>query len=109
MKQSQYNSYDDLPLFLNAEAGAPGKTQHSGFAGERRSSGMSEFSPILGGNEGYGTGDDEAKVLGVSSSTSYELMHEPDFPVLNVGSRMVVPKDAFIQWVTKHTEGGVLE
>ena len=37
MKQSQYNSYDDLPLFLNAEAGAPGKTQHSGFAGERRS------------------------------------------------------------------------
>ena len=36
---------------------------------------MSEFSPILGGNEGYGTGDDEAKVLGVSSSTSYELIH----------------------------------
>ena len=54
MKQSQYNSYDDLPLFLNA--------------------------------------DMVAKVLGVSSSTSYELMHEPDFPVLNVGSRMVVPK-----------------
>lgn len=50
-----------------------------------------------------------AKVLGVSSSTSYELMHEPDFPVLNVGSRMVVPKEAFIQWVTKHTEGGVRE
>ena len=75
MKQSQYNSYDDLPLFLNA--------------------------------------DIVAKVLGVSSSTSYELMHEPmhepDFPVLNVGSRMVVPKEAFIQWVTKHTEGGVRE
>ena len=51
----------------------------------------------------------KAKVLGVSSSTSYELMHEPDFPVLNVGSRMVVPKEAFIQWVTKHTEGGVRE
>ena len=105
MKQSQYNSYDDLPLFLNAEAGVLGKTQHSGFAGERRSGGMSEFSPILGGNEGYGTSDDEAKVLGVSSSTSYE----PDFPVLNVGSRMVVPKEAFIQWVTKHTEGGARE
>lgn len=37
MKQSQYNSYDDLPLFLNA--------------------------------------DIVAKVLGVSSSTSYELFY----------------------------------
>ena len=27
------------------------------------------------------------KVLGVS------LMHEPDFPVLKIGSRMVVPKE----------------
>ena len=50
-----------------------------------------------------------ANVLGVSISSAYELMHEPDFPVLNVGSRMVVPKEAFIQWVTKHTEGGVRE
>ena len=49
MKQSQYNSYDDLPLFLNA--------------------------------------DIVAKVLGVSSSTSYELMHEPDFllPTFSTG------------------------
>ena len=30
-----------------------------------------------------------AKVLGVSPSTGYELIHEPDFPVLKVGSRMV--------------------
>ena len=67
MKQSQYNSYDDLPLFLNA--------------------------------------DIVAKVLGVSSSTSYELMHEPDFPVLKVGSRIVVPKEQFIRWVQEHTKG----
>ena len=39
-----------------------------------------------------------AKVLGVSPSSAYELMHEPDFPVLRVGSRMVVPKEQFIQW-----------
>lgn len=47
-----------------------------------------------------------AKVLGVSPSTGYELMHEPDFPVLRVGSRMVVPKEKFIQWVDEHTGGG---
>ena len=46
-----------------------------------------------------------AKVLGVSPSSAYELMHEPDFPVLRVGSRMVVPKEKFIQWVEEHTGG----
>ena len=47
-----------------------------------------------------------AKVLGVSPSSSYELMHEPDFPVLKVGSRMVVPKEKFVEWVSQHTQGG---
>ena len=45
-------------------------------------------------------------ILGVSPSSGYELMHEPGFPVLRVGSRMVVPKDAFIRWVESHTGGG---
>ena len=47
-----------------------------------------------------------AKVLGVSPSSGYELMHEPDFPVLKIGSRMVVPKEQFIRWVEEHTGGG---
>jgi len=47
-----------------------------------------------------------AKVLGVSPSSGYELMHEPDFPILKVGSRMVVPKEKFIQWAEEHTAGG---
>ncbi len=46
-----------------------------------------------------------AKVLGVSSSSAYELMHEPGFPVLRVGNRMLVPKEQFIQWVMEHTGG----
>ena len=71
MKISTYHSYDELPLFLNADA------------------------------------DTVAKVLGVSPSNGYELMHEPDFPVLHIGNRMVVPKEQFIQWVNQHTEGGV--
>ena len=69
MKKSEYKSYDDLPLFLNA--------------------------------------DTVAKALGVSPSSSYELMHEPGFPVLCIGNRMVVPKEQFIQWVYEHTGGGV--
>jgi predicted DNA-binding transcriptional regulator AlpA len=47
-----------------------------------------------------------AKVLGVSPSSGYELMHEPDFPVLKVGIRMVVPKEKFVEWVSRHTQGG---
>lgn len=47
-----------------------------------------------------------SKVLGVSPSSAYELMHQPGFPVLRVGNRMVVPKEQLIQWVTEHTEGG---
>ena len=47
-----------------------------------------------------------AKVLGIAPSSSYELMHEADFPVLKVGSRIVVPKEKFIQWVERHTKGG---
>ena len=47
-----------------------------------------------------------AKVLGVSPSSGYELMHEPDFPVLKIGSRIVVPKEKFVEWVSQHTRGG---
>ncbi len=68
MKESKYKSYDDLPLFLNAEL--------------------------------------VAKVLGVSPSSGYELMHEEGFPTLRIGSRMVVPKEKFIQWVEQNTGGG---
>ena len=67
MKESVYKSYDELPLFLNAEI--------------------------------------VARVLGVSPSSGYELMHEPDFPSLRIGSRIVIPKEAFIRWVEEHTGG----
>ena len=67
MKLSEYKSYDDLPLFLNAST--------------------------------------VAKVLGVSPSSGYELMHEADFPALKGGSRMAGPKEKFIQWVERRTGG----
>ncbi|USF26444.1 hypothetical protein N510_001372 [Firmicutes bacterium ASF500] len=47
-----------------------------------------------------------AKVLGVSPSSGYELMHESDFPVLKIGSRLVVPKEKFMEWVSQHIQGG---
>ena len=48
-----------------------------------------------------------AKVLGVSLSSGYELMHQPDFPVLRMGSRMLVPKGKFIQCAEENTGGAI--
>ena len=69
MKRSQYQSYNELPLFLNAKM--------------------------------------VADALGVSPSSGNELMREPDFPALKVGSRVVVPKEKFIAWVERKTGGAL--
>lgn len=66
MKQSVYKSYDELPLFFNAE--------------------------LVG------------KVLGLSSTTAYELMHRTDFPSIKIGNRLIVSKEKFIGWVNKQSE-----
>ena len=66
MKESTYKSYDDLPLFLNAEL--------------------------------------VAQVLGISQAGAYDLLHSEGFPVLKIGTRMVVPKEKFRQWVEEQTE-----
>ena len=44
-----------------------------------------------------------AQVLGISISSMYELMHEIGFPVLKVGSRLVVPKEKLQTWVEQNT------
>ena len=44
-----------------------------------------------------------AQVLGISISSMYELMHEKGFPVLKVGSRLVVPKEKLQTWVEQNT------
>ena len=47
-----------------------------------------------------------AAVLGIAPSSAYELMHQPDFPTLRIGKRIVVPKEKFIQWVERNTKKG---
>lgn len=69
MKESVYKSYNDLPLFLNAET--------------------------------------IAKLLGISISSSYELMHEKDFPSLKIGSRLLVSKEKFSEWIDKKSGGNL--
>ena len=44
-----------------------------------------------------------AKLLGISISSSYELMHGKDVPSLKIGSRLLVPKEKFSEWIDKKT------
>ena len=43
----------------------------------------------------------------ISSSSGYELMHTDGFPVLKIGSRLVVPKEKFREWVEQNTGGSI--
>lgn len=40
-----------------------------------------------------------AKVLGISISGAYELMHRKGFPAVRIGKRVIVPKDLFKKWL----------
>lgn len=48
-----------------------------------------------------------ADLLGISISSSYELMHEEDFPSVRIGSRLIVPKEKFRQWVEEKAGGRI--
>lgn len=44
-----------------------------------------------------------AKVLGISKTSAYELVRSKGFPVLKIGSRLVVSKEKFREWVEQNT------
>lgn len=44
-----------------------------------------------------------ATVLGISQAGAYELVRTDGFPSLKVGSRIVVPKEKFIEWIDENT------
>ncbi|MCL1882848.1 MAG: helix-turn-helix domain-containing protein [Defluviitaleaceae bacterium] len=44
-----------------------------------------------------------ALALGVSRPHAYKLIREPSFPVLELGRRKVIPKEAFYEWLKAQT------
>ena len=44
-----------------------------------------------------------AAVLGISRAGAYELVRSNRFPALKIGSRIVVPKEKFIEWIDEKT------
>ena len=47
--------------------------------------------------------DDVAAVLGISRANAYTLMHAKGFPTIQIGKRMVVPKNKLIEWMEAQT------
>ena len=45
-----------------------------------------------------------AIVLEISRAAAYELARSKDFPSLRIGTRIVVPKDRFINWINGRVE-----
>ena len=45
-----------------------------------------------------------AKMLGVSISSAYELMHEKDFPSVRIGKRFIVPREDLKVWIENYIE-----
>ena len=46
---------------------------------------------------------DVASVLGISRAGAYELVRRDGFPALRIGSRIVVPKEKFMDWINTNT------
>ena len=46
---------------------------------------------------------DIAALFGISRSHAYDLIHEEGFPVMEIGSRIIVPKVALIKWIEAKT------
>ena len=44
-----------------------------------------------------------AAVLGISRAGAYALARSDGFPALKIGSRIVVPKEKFIDWIDCQT------
>ena len=45
------------------------------------------------------TVEDVSHVLGIGLAHAYEVAHRRDFPTITLGSRIIVPRDKFMEWV----------
>ena len=48
---------------------------------------------------------DVSSVLGISRAGAYELVKSEGFPAMNIGSRIIVPKEEFILWIKQKVSG----
>lgn len=52
------------------------------------------------------TAQEVGEALGISRAAAYELVRSKGFPRIKIGTRILVPKNKFIQWINEQTEVG---
>lgn len=43
--------------------------------------------------------------MGISLPKAYELVKTPGFPILRIGTRILIPIDAYKEWLMKQSTG----
>ena len=43
--------------------------------------------------------------MGISLPKAYELVKQPGFPILRIGTRILVPREAFMTWLLENAGG----
>ena len=51
------------------------------------------------------TVEDVSHVLGIGLAHAYEVAHRRDFPTITLGSRIIVPRDKFMEWIDGRIRG----
>ena len=103
MKESIYKTYEELPLFLNAGTVAkvlgiaPSSTYKLMHIVVTNSVSLAPLQAA---------GLAHSVALPLPTQTLCVCAGSPFFPVLKIGSRLVVPKEKFVEWVSQHTQRG---
>ena len=45
--------------------------------------------------------EEAGKLLGVSRQVAYRLIHRPDFPTIQIGRRVLIPKKQLEEWMDR--------
>lgn len=45
-----------------------------------------------------------SEVLGISRAAAYELVRTKRFPHIKIGTRILIPRDKFLDWIDAQTE-----
>lgn len=51
------------------------------------------------------TVEDMSHVLGIGLAHAYEIAHRRDFPTITLGSRIIVPRDKFMEYESSNAKG----
>ena len=49
--------------------------------------------------------EEAGKLMGVSRQVAYQLIHRPDFPTIQIGRRVLIPKKQLEEWMDRQVNG----